>query len=59
MRIFTLTCPNCGTIVAANELEAKRSMVCPGVDCQKELRFNQLPEEWRDYILQNRERYQI
>lgn len=59
MRIITLKCPDCGTVVSANELESDRIMKCPGLDCQEVLRFKDLPEESRGYFLENRERYQL
>ena len=59
MRIITTTCPECGTIVAANELEANRVMKCPGLDCEHVLRFEGLPEDARKHFLDNKERYEI
>jgi len=59
MRIITLPCPVCGTIVAANELENNRMMKCPGLDCQEVLRFEDLPKDAREHFLENRDRYQI
>lgn len=59
MRIVTLTCPDCGTVVAANELEANRVMGCPGLDCEAVLRFADLPAADREHFLENREQYQI
>lgn len=59
MRIITHACPDCGTIVAANELEATRVMKCPGLDCEAVLRFDDLPEEDRTHFLENRERYRL
>ena len=59
MRIITHTCPACGTIVAANELEDNRVMKCSGLDCEEVLRFTDLPEDARGYFLENREQYQI
>lgn len=59
MRIITHTCPACGTIVAANELESTRAMKCPGIDCGEVLRFTDLPSEAREHFLENRENYQI
>ncbi|KAA9397863.1 hypothetical protein Har1130_06740 [Haloarcula sp. CBA1130] len=59
MRITTHTCPSCGTVVAANELESNRVMKCPGLDCHEVLRFENLPEDAREHFLENRERYQI
>lgn len=59
MRIITTACPDCGTIVAANELEANRVMKCPGLDCEYVHRFEDLPEEARNHFLDNKERYEI
>ena len=59
MRIITHTCPVCGTIVAANELENNRVMKCPGLDCQQVLRFEDLSKDVREHFLENREQYQI
>lgn len=59
MRIITHTCPACGTVVAANELESHRVMKCPGLDCQAVLRFEDLSEEARTHFLENRDSYQI
>ena len=59
MRVFTLTCADCGTVVAANELERRREMHCPGLGCEATLRFADLPEEERRAFLENGERYRI
>lgn len=59
MRIITLSCPDCGTVVAANELEANRVMKCPGTDCQEVLRFTDFSKEEQEFFLENREQYQI
>ena len=59
MRIITYTCPACGTVVAANELEDNRVMKCPGLGCQEVLRFEDLPNEAREHFLNNKEQYQI
>lgn len=59
MRIFTHTCPACGTVVAANVLESNRVMKCPGIACEEVLRFDDLPEEAREHVLDNRSRYQM
>lgn len=59
MRIITHTCSECGTVVAANELEDKRVMKCPRMGCQKVLRFDDLTDEEREFFLENREQYQI
>lgn len=57
MRIITLTCPNCGTVTAGNVLENQREMKCPGLDCDRVIRFTDLPETDREYILGNRDKY--
>ncbi|WP_348611340.1 hypothetical protein [Halobaculum rarum] len=59
MRIITHTCPVCGTVVAANELEDNRVMKCPGLGCQEVLRFEDLSEDAREHFLEHRDRYQI
>jgi len=59
MRVIILTCPNCGTVVAANELEERRILKCPGLDCDEVLRFEDLSEEERDHFLENREKYEL
>jgi len=59
MRIITLTCPDCSTVVAANELEAERVMNCPGLGCETVLRFDDLPEDDREFFIDNRDDYQI
>jgi uncharacterized paraquat-inducible protein A len=59
MHIFTHTCPACGTVVAANELESNRVMKCPGRGCEEVLRFEALPEDAREHLLDNRDRYRI
>ena len=59
MRIMIHTCPACGTVVAANELEDNRVMKCQGLGCQEALHFDDLPAEAREHFLENRDRYQI
>jgi len=59
MRVLTLTCEDCGTVVAANELERRRVMRCPGLDCGAALRFADLPDEERSAFLENRDQYRI
>lgn len=59
MRIITHTCPDCGTIVAANELEDRRVMKCPGLDCEAVIRFEALPAEAREHFLENRDQYRL
>ncbi|WP_251328613.1 hypothetical protein [Haloplanus pelagicus] len=57
MQIITLRCPDCGTIVAENVLEKQRVMKCPRMDCESVLRFDDLPEDDRNYVLDNKEKY--
>lgn len=59
MRIITHTCPNCGTVVAANELEDNRVMKCPREGCNDVLRFEDLNEEEQKFFLDNFEQYQM
>jgi hypothetical protein len=59
MRIITHSCPACGTVVAANELESNRVMKCPGLDCEEVLRFDHLPEEAQAHFLDNRNQYRL
>ena len=59
MHVITHTCPDCGTVVAANELERHRVMKCPGLSCESVLEFEGLPADDRDFFLDNRERYQL
>jgi uncharacterized paraquat-inducible protein A len=59
MRIITHTCPDCGTVVSANELEQHRVMKCPRFDCETILRFDDLSAEEREYFLDNRDQYVI
>ncbi|WP_440989448.1 hypothetical protein [Haloarchaeobius baliensis] len=59
MKVYTLTCPDCGTVVAANELESNRVQKCPGLDCENVLRFEDLPEEAQEHVLSHAEKYDI
>lgn len=59
MRIITLSCPDCGTVVAANELETHRVMKCPGLGCEHVLRLDDLPAGQREYVLENRDQYRL
>lgn len=57
MRIITLNCPNCATVVAGNVLEDHREMKCPGLGCETVLRFSDLGDDDREHILANRDKY--
>lgn len=59
MRVITYSCPDCGTVVAANELDDDRVMKCPREGCQAVLRFDDLTEEEQEFFLENRDQYQI
>ena len=59
MRIETHTCPNCGTVVAANVLERDRRLKCPGLGCEVVLEFENLPEEVREHYETNKNRYRL
>jgi len=59
MKIITLTCQSCGTVVAANELENERLMKCPGVDCDTVLEFGDLDEIDRTFFIEHRDDYQM
>ncbi|SIS10497.1 hypothetical protein [Natronorubrum thiooxidans] len=59
MRIITHACPACGTVVAANELESRRVMKCPGLHCEEVHRFDDLEDEEREHFLENKDQYRI
>jgi hypothetical protein len=59
MRVSTLACEKCGTVVAANELEKRRVMKCPGIECESVFRFESLPKKDREYIVDHRDRYRV
>ena len=59
MRIITLTCPNCSTIVSGNLLEEQRVMHCPGYRCSETLTFEDLPETDRTYVLEHPEYFEL
>jgi len=59
IRIITLSCPECGTIVAGNVLESHRVMKCPGIDCQNVLTFEDLDENEMRTILDNPSQYRM
>lgn len=59
MRVMTHSCPDCGTVVAANELEERRVMKCPGLGCEAILRFEDLPADAREHFLEHRDQYRL
>ncbi|MDJ1431961.1 hypothetical protein [Halostagnicola sp. A-GB9-2] len=59
MRIIALTCPSCGTIVAANELEEAVLMTCPGLECEETLGFEQLSEADRKHFIEHLDQYRL
>ena len=50
MEITTLTCVNCGTIVAENVLEKERIMKCPSPGCDEILSFEDVQQAPADGI---------
>jgi hypothetical protein len=59
MRIITLSCPDCGTIIAGNVLEKTREMKCPGLSCERVIQFSNLADTEREHILLNRDKYEV
>lgn len=59
MRIITHTCTACGTVVAANELEANRVLKCPGLTCENVLRFDDLPADDREFFVDHADQYEL
>ena len=59
MQIITLTCPNCGTIIAGNVLEERRVMKCPSRNCETVLEFTDLNKSEQEHIVSNIEKYSI
>lgn len=59
MRIITLTCSACGSIVAGNVLEKRRNMKCPRNGCDQPLRFTDLDEDEQEHLVANREKYNV
>lgn len=59
MRVETYTCPECGTVVAANVLERDRRLRCPGRDCDNVLSFDDLPEDVREHYERHPDRYRM
>lgn len=57
MRIITLSCPECETIVAGNVLEDRRVMKCPRIDCEEVLRFEDLDDDEQHHLVAHREKY--
>jgi len=59
MKIITIACEECGTVVAGNVLESKRVLKCPGLDCTAVHRFSDLPDEDRQHIINNKDAYRM
>lgn len=59
MRNITLTCDECGSIVAGNVLEKRRRVACPGVDCSETLHFEELSNEEQHHLVAHADKYQI
>jgi phage FluMu protein Com len=59
MRIITLECDDCGSIVAGNVLERYYRVDCPGVNCDCIYVFDDLSEEERTYLREHSEEYRM
>ena len=59
MDIITDQCPDCGTIVADNVLEAHRVLECPRLGCDHVFRFEELTESQQSTVNENAERYEL
>lgn len=59
MRVITLSCENCGSIVAGNVLERYHRVSCPGVECDNTLRFTKLDESDREYLVAHAKEYRM
>lgn len=59
MRIITLECDDCGSIVAGNVLERYYRVDCPGANCDSVHEFDDLPEEERKFLREHSEQYQM
>jgi len=59
MKIITNTCPDCGTIVSGNVLERRRVMKCPGLGCETVRRFEDLPDDDQEHIVNNLKKYRM
>jgi hypothetical protein len=59
MRIITLACEECGSIVAGNVLEQKGRVDCPGPNCDQTLQIETLTDDEQRHLLNNAEKYSI
>ncbi len=59
MQIITYTCPNCGTIIAANVLESERIMKCPKSGCSNIVKFTDITGEEQEYVVENKEEFKL
>lgn len=59
MRLISLTCPECGTVIAANVLERNRVMNCPGLNCENVVEFDDLDDDDKRYISNNPDEYRM
>lgn len=57
VKIITLSCSDCGTVVAGNVLENHREMKCPGLGCGTVLRFEDLEPDEQEHLQTNRQLY--
>jgi hypothetical protein len=59
MRIETITCPDCGTVIAGNVLLVRRAITCPGLGCDRVHEFEDLSEDVQEHYEANRDAYRI
>ena len=59
MRIETLTCANCETVIAGNVLLVQRAITCPGLSCERVHEFDDLPEDAQRHYEENRNTYRM
>lgn len=59
MRIETLICPNCGTVIAGNVLLFERAITCPGLDCEHVHEFQDFSEDVQKHYEANRDNYRV
>jgi hypothetical protein len=59
MRIETLTCPDCGTVIAGNVLLVRRAITCSGLGCDRVHEFEDLPKDAQRHYKTNRDAYRM
>ena len=59
MRLITLACEECGSIVAGNVLERYGHVDCPGPNCDRTLQLDSLTDDEQRHLVDNSEKYSI